>query len=133
MLMSASPRATPLGAYIRNVRQQRNMTQELLADLVGTSPAYVSQIETGRVVWPGPHLRRAIAAALGVSHLELLIAAGELTRDEAGTPPPDALAAVHARLDPHLARLAPADLETLLRVAESLARREPAAVSTPTE
>ena len=109
--MSRVTRASPLGEYIRRERNKRGWTQDVLADAVGTSGAYISQIETGRVAWPGAHLRRGIASALGVSHLEMLVAAGELTAEEAGlvgdgTTAADGIAALYAELTPYLRRIA---------------------------
>ncbi len=37
-----------VGRRIRSLRKVRGLSQEKLADLVGTSPKYLSRIETGR-------------------------------------------------------------------------------------
>ena len=37
-----------VGRRIRSLRKTRGLSQEKLADLVGTSPKYLSRIETGR-------------------------------------------------------------------------------------
>jgi Predicted transcriptional regulators len=63
------------------------MTQRELAERIGTSPAYLSQIERGGTKLPGADLRRGIARAFGCSHIDVLIAAGELTREEVESVP----------------------------------------------
>lgn len=94
-----------IGPFVRRRREELGLSQTRLAELVGTSRGYMSQIEAGRTQLPNPSLRRRLAEALGVRHLDLLIAAGELTSDEvpqAGPPPSSgqALAAQIERLRP---------------------------------
>lgn len=48
---------------VKVYRDWRDMTQEQLAQAVGTSPAYISQIETGNRN-PGNAMRRRLAVAL---------------------------------------------------------------------
>lgn len=71
-----------LGEWIAAKRKEQRISQRVLAERIGTSPAYMSQIENSGTKLPGAALRRQIAAAFGVSHLDLLVAAGELTEDE---------------------------------------------------
>jgi transcriptional regulator with XRE-family HTH domain len=71
-----------LGDWIKTTRERRGMSQTALADAVGTSRSYMSQIESGRVAFPNADLRRRIAKALGKSHIEIMVAAGELRDDE---------------------------------------------------
>lgn len=49
-----------MGSYIRERRLQLNMTQEDLGDAAGTSKAYISQIELGKVALPSADLRRRL-------------------------------------------------------------------------
>ena len=63
-----------MGSYIRERRLQLNMTQEDLGDAAGTSKAYISQIEVGKVALPNADLRRRLADALQLRHVDLLIA-----------------------------------------------------------
>ena len=58
------------------------MTQSELADKAGLPRYLVAQIESGKSKLPVPENRRKLAAALGLSHLDLLIAAGEIEPDE---------------------------------------------------
>ena len=37
-----------LGAHIKDIRKRRNMTQEILAELVGVTSQHISNIETGK-------------------------------------------------------------------------------------
>jgi transcriptional regulator with XRE-family HTH domain len=50
--------------------------------LTGLSKSYVSALLKGKVALPGADKRRDLARVLGVRHVDLLIAAGELARDE---------------------------------------------------
>jgi transcriptional regulator with XRE-family HTH domain len=75
-----------LGAYVARRREQLGLTQQELAERVGVRRDTIAQIET-RTKLPGADVRRRLAAALGVRHVDLLIAAGELSPEEiAGTP-----------------------------------------------
>ena len=49
---------------LRQLRQERGLTQLVLARLVGVSPAHLSAIETGKVTNPGIELVQRIAAVL---------------------------------------------------------------------
>lgn len=71
-----------LGDWVKTRRELLGLTQKSLAGSASTSPAYISQIEGGRVGLPNADLRRRLADALGVPHIEIFIAAGELNRDE---------------------------------------------------
>lgn len=76
-----------LGEYIKKRRERLGYsTQTAFAEKAGIARAHLNQIETGKISLPNADLRRKIAAALGVTHAELLVAAGELTRDELDLP-----------------------------------------------
>lgn len=72
---SASPGAT-LGDWIRVSRMQQSMSQRELADRSGLSRSYLCDIERGRGAQPSVQTLDKLAAALGVSRMELLRAAG---------------------------------------------------------
>lgn len=74
--------AQGIGQFVRERRARLGWTQERLSEETGISRARIAQIEGGRVALPGADFRRRLAAALGVDHLDMLIAAGELTEDE---------------------------------------------------
>lgn len=71
-----------IGAYIRERRMNAGWTQAELAEKTGLDRARIAQIEGGRVALPGVDHRRRLALALGVSNVDLLIAAHELDADE---------------------------------------------------
>ncbi len=77
-----------LGSYIRERRLYLNLTQAEIGESVGIDKGYVSQIESGKIAFPNADLRRRLAAALGVRHIDLIIAAGELRPDEVPGPQP---------------------------------------------
>ena len=80
-----------LGTYIRTRRESLGMTQTDLAAAVEVKRPHLSRIESGGIGLPEAGLRRRLAAVLGVRHIDLLVAAGELSPDELpreGAPPP---------------------------------------------
>ncbi len=78
-----------MAAYVAQRRHALKLTQLQLAELAGVTRDVVAQIESGKSKLPVPENRRRLAAALGVRHVDLLIAAGELTADEVtGVPAP---------------------------------------------
>lgn len=75
---------TTLGAYIRDRRLELGYrTQSDFAERAGVNRAHLSQIESGKIALPNADLRRKLAKAMGVSHLDILVAAGELEPEEA--------------------------------------------------
>lgn len=88
-----------LGSYIRDERERRGWTQTELAEKAGVPKQTVNRLETGTTKLPGALIRRQLADALGVQHLDLLIAAGEITVEEAN-PPADTRSAAVRRLQP---------------------------------
>lgn len=77
----------PLGPTLKSLRESMGITQRDLAESVGVDRTYVSSIEVGRVQMPNANLRRRFAASLGVKHIDLLLAAGEIRADELDCPP----------------------------------------------
>jgi transcriptional regulator with XRE-family HTH domain len=63
---------------LKDYRERLGLTQKEAAERAGTSSEYYSQIERGRIAMPNPELRRNIARALGIRHVDYLIAVGEL-------------------------------------------------------
>lgn len=78
------PLTTSLKQFVRARRERLGMTQTALAARAGLSKSEVNAVENGRVILPGADKRRRLAQALGVAHLDLLIAAGEITAEESG-------------------------------------------------
>ncbi len=82
----AIEQTTPLGSYIRTYRERSGESVTSLATRVGIGKSHLSQIEKGKITLPGADARRRLAKILGISHLDLLVLAGEVTDDEiAGT------------------------------------------------
>ena len=82
---------TEKGAYGRVLRERRKhlrMTQEVLAERVGTNRSHLAQIETGRIRFPEAELRAQIAKALGSTDGELLRLAGVVRVPEESDPEP---------------------------------------------
>lgn len=71
-----------LGQFVRQRRQDIGMTQMELSALTGIGQGNISDLERGRISLPSVALRRRIAEALGVGHVDLLVAAGEVSDDE---------------------------------------------------
>lgn len=71
-----------LGQFIRQRRTDLNMTQVELSALTGIGQGNISDLERGRISLPSVALRRKIADALNVAHVDLLVAAGEVSEEE---------------------------------------------------
>lgn len=118
-----------LGEMIVRLRTARGWTQEELAARSGLKQPTVADIERGRSKLPGPEIRRGIADALGVRHLDLLIAAGQLTPNE--IEPLHESTIVDFRLReiidawPDITPQAQEHLHSLLRVPGIVVREEP--------
>jgi transcriptional regulator with XRE-family HTH domain len=77
-----------MGAYVKERRERLGWTLTALAADAGLSKSELSALESGKIKLPSADKRRRLAAALDVTHLDLLVAAGELTADEARIPAP---------------------------------------------
>jgi transcriptional regulator with XRE-family HTH domain len=75
----------PMGSYVRWLRGRAGFSLGELSRLTMISKSELSAIEIGKIKMPGADKRRRLAAALGVRHVDLLIAAGELRDDEIPT------------------------------------------------
>lgn len=65
-----------IGELIRQRREALGWSQAALAERIGTSPAYVSQIESGQKSWPRTYIT-ALTTHLGLSVSEMEEAAGK--------------------------------------------------------
>jgi transcriptional regulator with XRE-family HTH domain len=61
-----------LGAVVRRLRRQRDLTQDQLARRAGLDQGHVSQIESGKRANPSALVIKKLARALGVPVGELL-------------------------------------------------------------
>lgn len=80
----SQPTLAQLGAVIRELRKQRSLTIEALADQAGMHAVSISRIEAGdqNVTWT--HLG-SIATTLGVEVLELVRMASDADPDRAAS------------------------------------------------
>jgi transcriptional regulator with XRE-family HTH domain len=113
---------TQLGDWVAVRRHVLALTQNELAARSGLSLQTVQNIEQGKVHWPTRETRRKLAGALGVTHLELLVGAGEIAPEEADlaviAPDPTS-----ERLQALARELNPDDRDTLLVLAADLVKR----------
>jgi transcriptional regulator with XRE-family HTH domain len=71
-----------LGSYVREKRERLGLNQKELAERCGLPANSINRIEQGVTKVPSPDFRRRLAHGLGVSHIDVLVAAGELEPDE---------------------------------------------------
>jgi len=120
-----------LGDFVREKREALGLTQTELSARAKIQRTTVNRIETGTTQLPSADIRRRLATALGVSHLDILVEAQEITRDEIeplgvrGTVEPDP---VRADLITRLSRLPltgdrPAAIRGLIDVYDDIDRR----------
>lgn len=70
------------GPAIRRRREELRLNQTELARAADVNRAHLSEVERGKIKLPSADFRRRVAKALGMTHVELLIAAGELSIEE---------------------------------------------------
>jgi transcriptional regulator with XRE-family HTH domain len=71
-----------IGPFIRARREELRLSQTAVADAVQMRKSHLSEIERGKIGLPNADVRRRLAKVLGVTQVDILIAAGELTPDE---------------------------------------------------
>jgi DNA-binding XRE family transcriptional regulator len=64
-------RELTIGRKLRELREERHLTQQEMAGKAGVPRTYISRIENARLL-PGPVMLQRIAAALSVAILDLL-------------------------------------------------------------
>lgn len=76
-----------LGAYLRKARDDLQMSLRDVerATAQEVSNAYLSQLESGKIAKPSPHILYALSKALQVEYEELMERAGYLERKKTGT------------------------------------------------
>lgn len=72
--------ALTLGQYLASIRQDRNLSLRKVEELSGkeVSNAYLSQLETGKVSQPSPHVLSALADIYEIDYVQLMQLAGYL-------------------------------------------------------
>ncbi|MBI2817897.1 MAG: helix-turn-helix transcriptional regulator [Acidobacteria bacterium] len=101
-------RELTIGRKLRELRDQRNLTQQDMAAKAGVPRTYISRIENARLL-PGPVMLRRIAEALQVEILDLL-PHGSM---ENGSPSP-VEGAYWAAVSASFAQLQPEQMEAVL-------------------
>ena len=97
----------------RVIEREYDGNQAEFARSIGESTAVLNRWVTGQVKLPRPASRRKLARKLGVRHVDILVAAGELWPSEvADVPPPPA--PEHSELDRLWGQLPPAMQESLM-------------------
>lgn len=79
--------ANGLGKLLREARLRRGLTQEQVGDALGVEKSEISAFEVGRRKWPQQHIA-ALSRVLGLSQVEMAVAAGIIDRPEAMPPRP---------------------------------------------
>jgi transcriptional regulator with XRE-family HTH domain len=120
--------ANGFGPAIRRRREALGLNQTELAERAGVQRAHLSEVERGKIALPNADFRRKIAEALGMSHAALLVAAGELTAEEAGLvalahKPPFPEGDIRNRILARLPDLRDDDAEAVLIITNGLADR----------
>lgn len=113
---------TGLGRYIKERREELGLTQDELATRIGTSRAYMSQIESGRAKWP-QSLIPGLARALNVTQVELAVVAGLITETKVSRDDPFAPGDVRRKILAMLPELRDDDAEFVRIVVETAVER----------
>ena len=111
---------TGLGTFVRQRRNALGLTQEEVADASSIGRSHLSQVESGKIGLPNVEIRRRLADTLRVRHVDLLIAAGEISDDEVR----NGSAPAPSELDEIAADLSPDAREALFAVARQLSRTQ---------
>ena len=74
--------ARTLGEFVKERREAFGLNQSALSRNSGVLRETINRIENNKTMLPSADTRRRLAKALNVRHIELLVAAGELTEDE---------------------------------------------------
>ena len=76
--ITESPAQSNLGPFIKKARQDVQMSLRDVEEITGkeVSNAYLSQLESGKITKPSPHILYALSTALGVAYESLMERAG---------------------------------------------------------
>jgi transcriptional regulator with XRE-family HTH domain len=76
--ISDAQKPDALGRYLKSVRLGLNLSLRDVEEATGkeVSNAYLSQLETGKISKPSPHILYALSTALGVAYETLMERAG---------------------------------------------------------
>ncbi len=82
-------KAEEFGKYIKNIRNDRNLTTRQLELYSGVSNSYLSQLENGKRNIPSPDVLRKLSKGLKVPYKELLEKAGYIDEETISSHPSD--------------------------------------------
>ena len=71
--MARQRKLSVFGPYIRRIRESKGIQQVFVAETLGYTQSYLSQIESGEIVNLTEDLLRSLARILGVSYDEIMI------------------------------------------------------------
>lgn len=71
-----------LGQFLWDVRNARGMTLRQVEEACEVSNAYLSQLETGKIKQPSPHILHELAEVYGVPYETLMKKAGYIKGDD---------------------------------------------------
>lgn len=74
------PQTAGLGPYLRALREAQGLTLRGVEEASGVSNAYLSQLETGKISKPSPHILHKLAAVYSVPYEALMEKAGYISR-----------------------------------------------------
>ena len=112
-------RELTIGRRLRELREQRHLTQQDMAGRAGVPRTYISRIENARLL-PGPLMLNRIASALDVAILELLPA----NRNGNGNGHSSAEdVSFWSELVEHFSRLSPEEMSRAMFFARALAEQ----------
>jgi HTH-type transcriptional regulator, competence development regulator len=78
--LKSTPQSSTLGAFIRKARQDVSMSLRDVEEATDkeVSNGYLSQLESGKIAQPSPHVLHALSRALSVDYEALMQRAGYL-------------------------------------------------------
>jgi transcriptional regulator with XRE-family HTH domain len=116
--MENQAEATPLGKFVRAVRESRHLTQAELARRCHLSRAYINALESGNVKEPSAKTLSLLAKALDLDILELLEAGGIVNEEQYCHIRNEADVAVSLRRERHLSENSVRSILRLIRLYE---------------
>lgn len=69
-----------LGPYLRGLREVQRLKLRQVEEASGISNAYLSQLETGKIARPSPHILHKLASVYNVAYEVIMEKAGYLSR-----------------------------------------------------
>lgn len=121
-----------LRQFVTKRREELGLNQTQLGEKAGVPRTTINRIEKGTTQLPEADVRRKLARALGVTHIQILLEAGELTEDEAGpqAPPPFTADDPRAEVVTIMRRMSDADVRNLRALALSVVAGAPDRIPT---